>query len=165
MTARALQAASIGGAFFTTTAVIHDLGAANVARLSITGAALGAAAACDLAERRIPNRVTVPAALALLVLLAATSTGFGRIACGLAAAGLLFGIGLVRPTAIGMGDAKLALVVALGLTNKALIGLAAGFVLAAIFATERVARRPGTREDAIPLGPFFALGSLIALLM
>lgn len=164
MTVRALQAASAGGALFTTTAVFHDLGAASVARLSITGAALGAAAGCDLAERRIPNLVTVPAALVLLVLLAATSTGFGRIAGGLAAAGLLFGIGFVRPTAIGMGDAKLALIVALGLTDKALIGLASGLVLAAIFASERIARSRGTRGDAIPLGPFFALGSLIALL-
>jgi Flp pilus assembly protein protease CpaA len=164
MSNRTLQAAAVGGALFCTTAVIDDLGAASIARLSITGAALAAAAACDLAERRIPNRVTVPAVLALLILLAASGTAFGRIAGGLAVAGLLLGIGVLRPRAIGMGDAKLALVVALGLTDKALIGLASGFVIAAIFATERIARGSSTRGAAVPLGPFLGLGALIALL-
>jgi len=164
MSNRAPQAAAVGAALFCTTAVIDDLGVAGIARLSITGAALAAAAACDLAERRIPNRVTVPAALALLILLAATGTAFGRIAGGLAVAGFLLGIGVVRPGAIGMGDAKLALVVALGLTDKALIGLGSGFVLAAIFATERIARRSSDCGASIPLGPFLALGALIALL-
>jgi leader peptidase (prepilin peptidase)/N-methyltransferase len=164
MTTRTMEAAAVGGALFSTTALIEDLGGASVARLSITGAALAAAAACDLAERRIPNRVTVPAALALLVLMAATGTGFGRIAGGLAVVGLLLGIGLVRPAAIGMGDTKLALVVALGLTDKALTGMASGFVLAAIFASERIARGSSSRGTAIPLGPFLALGALIALL-
>jgi prepilin signal peptidase PulO-like enzyme (type II secretory pathway) len=63
-----------------------------------------------------------------------------------------------------MGDGKLALVVALGLTDKAVIALASGFVLATVFATERIVRGSSRRGAAIPLGPFLALGALIALL-
>jgi leader peptidase (prepilin peptidase) / N-methyltransferase len=164
VTFRRLQAGAVGAAIFSATGVVDYLGVVSIARLSIMGAALGAAAACDLAEQRIPNWVTVPAAVALLILFAATGTAFGRIEGGLAVAGLLLGICLIRPGAIGMGDAKLAIVVALGLTDKALIGLASGFVLAAIFAIERIARSSSTRGAAIPLGPFLALGALIPLL-
>ena len=77
-------------------------------------------------------------------------------------ASLLFAIALVKPEAMGMGDAKLALVVALGLTDKALVGLASGILLAAIVAAARLASTRGTAR-AVPLGPFLALGALLAL--
>jgi leader peptidase (prepilin peptidase)/N-methyltransferase len=106
--------------------------------------------------------VTLPAALALLVVLVATGTPLAEFAAGLAVAALLVGIGLVWPAAIGIGDAKLALVVALGLADRALVGLACAFLLAALVAGGRIAGR-ASRREAIPLGPFLALGALIAL--
>ena len=87
----------------------------------------------------------------------------GRIAAGLLVAAALLAVGLIKPDAIGMGDAKLALVVALGLTDKALIALALGMLLAAIVAAPRL-RRGEARNSTLPLGPFVALGALIALL-
>ena len=163
MTVRSLQAAVVGAAIFAVVAASEALGAAGIARLAISGAALAAAAVFDLSERRIPNRVTLPAALVLLAIWAATGAASGRIAAGLAIAAALIAIALVRPDAIGMGDGKLALVVALGLLDKALVGLACGLVLAAIFAAARLAPRSAARTSAIPLGPFLALGALIAL--
>jgi leader peptidase (prepilin peptidase)/N-methyltransferase len=163
MSLRALQAAALGAATFGVAAWVEHVGAAGIARLAIRGAALAAAAAFDLSERRIPNLVTIPAALALFVLWAASGATPGRVAAGLAVAGVLLVTGLLRPDAIGMGDAKLALVVALGLMDKALIGLACGLLLAAIFGAARLAARSGGRKSAIPLGPFLALGALIAL--
>ena len=68
MSVRALQAAAVGAAVFGGVAAVNDAGSAGIARLAISGAALAAAASFDLSERRIPNRVTIPAALALLVL-------------------------------------------------------------------------------------------------
>lgn len=163
MSRRVLQAAALGAATFGVVARLEGVGAVGIARLVISGAALAAAAASDLSERRIPNRVTIPAALALLALWSATGAWSGRIAAGLATAGVLFAIGLWRPDAIGMGDAKLALVVALGLLDKALIGLACGVLLAAIFAVGRLAAGSAGRRSAIALGPFLALGALVAL--
>jgi leader peptidase (prepilin peptidase)/N-methyltransferase len=159
---RYAAAGCAGAAAFAAVAIGAGLATAGVVRVSISGAALAAAAACDLAERRIPNRVTLPAALALLVVLVATGTPLAEFAAGLAVAALLVGIGLVWPAAIGIGDAKLALVVALGLADRALVGLACAFLLAALVAGGRIAGR-ASRREAIPLGPFLALGALIAL--
>jgi leader peptidase (prepilin peptidase)/N-methyltransferase len=108
--------------------------------------------------------VTIPAALALLVVWTAAGARPGRIAAGLLIAGVLLVIGLVRPDAIGMGDGKLAVVVVLGLLDKALIGLAAGLLLAAVVAAPRLRRGRAGGSGALPLGPFLASGALIALL-
>jgi prepilin signal peptidase PulO-like enzyme (type II secretory pathway) len=162
MTVRALEAAAIGATTFAAVAVLEGTGGTAIARLAICGAALGAAAASDLTTRRIPNRVTMPAALLLLTLWATTGAEISQVAAGVGVACVLCAIGLVKPEAMGMGDAKLALVVALGLTDKALIGLASGILLAAIVAAARLA---STRDatSAVPLGPFLALGALLAL--
>jgi leader peptidase (prepilin peptidase) / N-methyltransferase len=164
MSVRALQAAAVGAAAFGGGAALNDAGSAGIARLAISGAALAAAAWFDLSERRIPNRLTVPAALALLVLWLMAGAKPGRIAAGLLVAAALLAIGLIKPQAIGMGDAKLALVVALGLADKALIALASGMVLAAIFAAPRLRQGEQARKSTLPLGPFVAFGALIALL-
>jgi len=164
MNVRALQAAAVGAAVFGGVGAVNDGGSAGIARLVISGAALAAAASFDLSERRIPNRLMVPAALALLVLWFMTGAKPGRIAAGLLVAAVLLAIGLVKPHAIGMGDAKLALVVALGLADKALIALASGMLLAAIFAAPRLRHGEQARKSTLPLGPFVAFGALIALL-
>ena len=164
MSVRALQAAAVGAAVFGGVAAVNDVGSAGIVRLAISGAALAAAASFDLSERRIPNRLTVPAALALLGLWLMTGAKPGRIAAGLLVAASLLAIGLIKPYAIGMGDAKLALVVALGLTDKALIALASGILLAAIVAAPRLRHGEQARKSSLPLGPFVAFGALIALL-
>jgi len=164
MSVRALQAAAVGAAVFGGVAAVNDVGSAGIARLAISGAALAAAASFDLSERRIPNRLTVPAALQLLVLWLITGAKPGRIAAGLLVAAALLAIGLIKPQAIGMGDAKLALVVALGMTDKAFIAFASGMLLAAIFAASRLHHGEQARKSTLPLGPFVAFGALIALL-
>jgi leader peptidase (prepilin peptidase) / N-methyltransferase len=164
MSVRALQAAVVGAAVFGGVAAVNDVGSAGIARLVISGAALAAAASFDLSERRIPNRLTMPAALALLVLWLITGAKLGLIAAGLLVAAVLLAIGLIKPHAIGMGDAKLALVVALGLTDKALIALASGILLAAMVAAPGLRHgEQAARRSTLPLGPFVAVGALIAL--
>ncbi len=164
MSVRFLPAAAGGAVLFAAVGLVEHVGEAGLARLVICGAALATAAACDLRERRIPNRVTIPAALALLVVWTAAGARPDRITAGLLVAGVLLAIGLVRPDAIGMGDGKLALVVALGLLDKALIGLALGLLLAAVVAAPRLLRGRAGGNGALPLGPFLAFGALIALL-
>ena len=164
MNLRPVQAAAVGTAMFAGIAAAGDAGVAGIARLAISGAALAAAATFDLSERRIPNRVTLPAALALLVVWAVSGAVPGRIAAGVAVAAALLALGLIKPDAIGMGDGKLALIVALGLTDRALLGLGCGLLLAAIFAATQLSSPRAGRKSAVPLGPFLALGALVALL-
>lgn len=164
MSLRFLEAAAVGGAMFGAAAAVEDAGAAGIARLAICGAALAAAAMFDLIERRIPNRVTIPAALSLLVVWAVTGARPGRIAAGLVVAAVLLALGLIKPDAIGMGDAKLALVVALGLMDKALMGLAWGLVLAAVFAVAPLWPGRSRWKSSVPLGPFLGVGALIAVI-
>ena len=164
MSAPALQAGLVGGAVFALVAAGEGLGGGAIARLAISGATLAAAAVFDLRERRIPNRLTLPAAASLLAVWALGGAAAAPIAAGLAVAALLVVLGLVRPDAIGMGDAKLAFVIALGLTDKALVGLASGLLLAALFAATRLAAGSAGRGTGVPLGPFLAVGALLALI-
>jgi leader peptidase (prepilin peptidase) / N-methyltransferase len=137
----------------------------GVVRLALCGAVLGAIAAIDLAEHRIPNRLVLPttaacAALSLIGGIAATV-----LLTGLAIVGVLLLIALARPAALGMGDVKLALLVVVGLDGDASRALAAAVVLAALaglLVIARSGRAAGRR--ALPLAPFLALGSLLVLL-
>jgi leader peptidase (prepilin peptidase)/N-methyltransferase len=136
-----------------------------VARLSLCGAALGAIAAVDLAEHRIPNRLVLPAAAACAALSIIAGMPAAALLTGLAIVGVLLLVALARPAALGMGDVKLALLVVVGLDGETSQALAAGLILAALaglLAIARCGRAAG--RNALPLAPFVALGSLLALL-
>jgi leader peptidase (prepilin peptidase) / N-methyltransferase len=125
-------------------------------------------AAIDLECRVIPNRIVLPA---VGVILAAQLAFFGShalewIACGLGAALVLFLPTLFRADAIGMGDVKLGLLLGVGLGTdvaKALLlgSLAAVPVALWILSTRGLA----ARSETIPLGPFLALGGVLALFL
>lgn len=137
----------------------------GLVRLGICGAALAAAAATDLAEHRIPNRLVLPAA----AICAALSISAGAPSAGLAAAAAvvlaLLAISLAWPRALGMGDVKLALLVLAGLDGTAIRAIALALILAAIAGLALIARfgRSAGRRS-LPLAPFIAAGSLLALL-
>lgn len=161
--ARAAALAVVSGTVFPLAAS----GAAPLAmaRFGLCGAALGAAAAIDLAEHRIPNRLVVPAT----VVCAALSLGGGwptpGIVAGLALVVLLGLVSIAKPKALGMGDVKLALLLVGGLDGDAVRALLAGLLLAALAGFMVLARygRAGGRI-ALPLAPFLAAGSLVAVL-
>lgn len=134
-------------------------------RLAVCGAALGAAVATDLAERRIPNRLVLPAALACAILTLLAAEPISRLAAGLALVALLLAVSLSQPQALGMGDVKLALLLALGLDGSSGQALLIGLALAATFALLLlVLRGRSAMQAALPLAPFFASGALLALL-
>jgi leader peptidase (prepilin peptidase)/N-methyltransferase len=125
-------------------------------------------AAIDLEWRVIPNRIVLPSAG---IILAAQIAFFGGhalewIACGLGAALVLLLPTLLKAEAIGMGDVKLGLLLGAGLgvdVAKALLlgSLAAVPVALWILATRGLA----ARSETIPLGPFLALGGVLALFL
>ncbi len=132
-------------------------------------------AVIDARTRRIPNALTYPLApvLAVLLILGALLDGDPAAAlriplAGLAGFAVLLVIALVNPRGMGMGDVKLAGVIGLGLGalgwGEVIVGLFAGFLLGGLAAIALLATGTRTRRDAIPFGPYLALGAIAALL-
>ena len=133
-------------------------------RLAIVGSALAACALHDFVQRRIPNRIVVPAAAACAALTLAAGQPLTLIA-GLATVLLLLIVSLRWPAALGMGDVKLALLLVLGLDGNDLRALALGLAFAALAGLLRVIRDGGTAwRVSLPLAPFLAAGALIAVI-
>ncbi|HEX3804633.1 MAG TPA: A24 family peptidase [Solirubrobacteraceae bacterium] len=122
----------------------------------------------DIEERRIKNRVTFPAALlALLIGLVLHLSGLpGQIVAGLAAGAFLTLFALLSRGGLGMGDAKLGFVLGLYLSKYVLVALIVGLLASAVFSLGVLASRglAEGRKTAIPLGPFLALGGVVAVL-
>lgn len=124
------------------------------------------AARTDLASRRIPNALTYPAfVIAALLVVAFAPREFSRALAGvLAGAGPLLLAAVIVHSGVGMGDVKLMAVVGLllgfpaAMTALMVAVLLAGTVSVAGLMTKRL-----RRKQAIPLGPFLALGTLYAL--
>lgn len=137
--------------------------------------ALGVAlSGIDLATRRLPNVLVLPAYPVLAVLLAAASAAgadWGRLVrAGLGAVvlfGFFFALALVSPRSMGFGDVKLAGVIGLVLGWFSwwtlAVGAFAGFLLGAVVGVGLMATGAAGRRKAIPFGPFMIAGALLAL--
>jgi len=165
MTKRRLIAAAAGAATFALCAVFLRFSPLALGRLALLGAALGALAESDLAERRIPNRIVVPAAAACATAWTASGVALFALVDGLVLVAVLLALSLFRPEAIGMGDVKLALLLVLGFDGRAVVALLVSLALAAGFGLLLLLRhgRAGASLQ-LPLAPFFAAGALVALL-
>jgi leader peptidase (prepilin peptidase)/N-methyltransferase len=125
-------------------------------------------AAIDLECRVIPNRIVLPATGIILVAQLAFFGDFALewIACGLGAALVLFLPTLFKADAIGMGDVKLGLLLGVGLGIDVVRALLLGSLAAVPAALWILATRGvDARSETIPLGPFLALGGVLALFL
>ena len=90
--------------------------------------------------------------------------GGARLGVAAAAGGFLLLVALVYPRGMGMGDVKLAAVMGLYLGRSVAPALLIGFAVGALVGIVMMARRGASaRKQAIPFGPFLALGGLVAL--
>ena len=118
----------------------------------------------DLEHRLIPDRVVLPGALVVLALRTLDEPSLAWLLGGLGAGVALFFIVLAYPKGMGMGDVKLALLLGVGLGLGVVVGLFSGFIAGAVPAIVLLVRHGrAARKQAIPLGPFLALGGVIAL--
>jgi len=165
MSRRQLISAAAGLAVFMTVAALAAAGTLTLVRLTVLGAALGAVVESDLVERRIPNRIVVPAALVCAAGTIGSEAASFALAEGLALALVLLLLSLIRADALGMGDVKLALLLVVALDGRSALALVAGLALAASFGVILLLRygRAGAQRR-LPLAPFFAAGALIAVL-
>jgi len=164
--AAAIGAAIGGGLLFLAAGIRLEADGSELARLSVLGAALGAVVASDLAERRIPNPIVVPAAVTCAVLLAMEGIHAGDLLGGLGVVALMLGLSLFRPASFGMGDVKLALLLVLGLGGLATQALVLGLVLAAAFGGALILRygRSASKRP-LPLAPFLSGGAALVVLL
>jgi leader peptidase (prepilin peptidase)/N-methyltransferase len=165
MMKRTLIGATVGSATFASAGLLASTSLLTLARLAVLGAALAAASFCDLTQRRIPNRIVLPAATGCAALTLAAGAPFSLVA-GLATVLLLLVVSLRWPAALGMGDVKLALLLVVGLDGTALRALALGLAFAALAGCALVARHGRTALGAsLPLAPFIAAGALVAVVV
>lgn len=141
-------------------------GRAAVAAFFITSLCLAAAA--DVAERRLPNRIVLPS---FVVILAAQTALYPDRALEwiLAAVGgsaALLLAHLANPSGLGFGDVKLALVLGAALGAAVVAALVVASLAAAAYAAVLLVRTGGAaRHTAIPFGPFLAFGAFVALFL
>jgi prepilin signal peptidase PulO-like enzyme (type II secretory pathway) len=155
------------------TAATALLGAACGLAFGLTLEALVGAVFCwvlvivtrtDLEHRLIPDRVVLPASVLVLVGRTVDEPSLAWILGGLGAGLGLFLLVLAYPRGMGMGDVKLALFMGCGLGLAVVVALFLGFLAAAVPAIALLVRHgSAARKQAIPLGPFLALGGVLAL--
>jgi leader peptidase (prepilin peptidase)/N-methyltransferase len=120
----------------------------------------------DLERRVIPNAVLVAGAIAAVAIAAVADPVSleARAIAALAAGGALFLVALAYPRGMGMGDVKLAAVMGLYLGRAVAPAMLIGFAAGALVGLALIARRGGSaRKQAVPFGPFLALGGIIGL--
>jgi leader peptidase (prepilin peptidase)/N-methyltransferase len=126
--------------------------------------ALVAVSATDLEHRLIPNRIVLPAAVIVLGAQTAVHPSPEWAIAALGASAFLLSAALVYPAGMGMGDVKLCLLLGAMLGRTVPIALFLGMAAALVPGVVLVARHGGkARKMGIPLGPFLALGALVAL--
>jgi leader peptidase (prepilin peptidase) / N-methyltransferase len=129
-------------------------------------AALVAITVIDLRHQIIPDVITLPGVVAGLVASVATD----RISWVQSVVGILVGGGLFVAVIVlsrggmGGGDLKLGAMLGAFLGWQALlVGLFVAVMLGGLSAVALLASRRLARKDAIPFGPFLALGGTVAL--
>lgn len=125
-------------------------------------------AAIDAKHKLLPNAIILPTTLVVGLIVAASAPGsfLTHLAYGAGLGGFFFVFGLIFAGSLGMGDAKLGFLLGLALGSKtvgaALIAFA-GLLVAALYIL--ATRGTSARKDAIPFGPFLALGGIVAFFL
>ena len=121
----------------------------------------------DLDHRIIPNKITLPAAVAAVAIgIALDRHGVPeQLIAGAGAGGFLLAFALAYPRGMGIGDVKLAAVLGLFLGRSVAVAILAGVLLGTVVGAVVMARvgvEKG-RKTAVPFGPFLAVGGLVGL--
>ncbi|MBA3636694.1 MAG: prepilin peptidase [Rubrobacteraceae bacterium] len=131
----------------------------------VLASALISLAVIDLEHRLLPNVIVGPAALAGLVLsILADPAGWWMYPLSaVAVAGFLFGLVLIYPSGMGMGDVKMGGMLGAFLGPYAALAVFLGALLGAVSGGLLMAAGKVQRRSALPFGLFMALGGVISL--
>ena len=121
----------------------------------------------DLDHRILPNKITYPATVIAVVLVAIFETDDlpEHLIAGAAAFLFLFAAAWFYPSGMGVGDVKLAGVMGLFLGRNVAPALLVAFALGTLVGIGVMAAKgvKAGRKTAIPFGPFLAVGALVGL--
>lgn len=120
----------------------------------------------DLEHKLIPNAVVYPAAAIALgaMILNDPERWWVPVTAAVGAAGFLWFLGRVKPGGMGLGDAKLALLLGAVLGASVIPALFIAFLTGSILGAVLMARfGMQARKYQIPFGPYLALGATVAL--
>lgn len=118
----------------------------------------------DLETRLIPDKVILPGAVVILALRTIDDPSLEWVLSALGAGLVLFLIVLIYPRGLGMGDVKLSAFLGAGLGINVIVAMFVGFFVAFVPAALLFVRHGrDARKESIPLGPFLALGGVVAL--
>ena len=159
---------ALTAALFAAVVAVHHADSAALVLGLVLVAFLVPIALIDIDHRIIPNRLTLPAAALAVVLGTALDPGgqVERLIAGAAAAAVLGLPALVRPTGMGMGDAKLVGVLGLFLGAAVVPAFFVAFVVGTLVGIGVIVRKGMSvgRKTPIPFGPFLALGAIVGVL-
>jgi leader peptidase (prepilin peptidase)/N-methyltransferase len=122
----------------------------------------------DLELRIIPNRILAVSVAIGLVLAAVLDPGSlpERAIAAAAAGGLLFLAALAYPRGMGLGDVKLAAAMGFFLGRNVAPAIFVALLAGSLVGLAIIARQGASaRKQAIPFGPFLALGGVAGLLL
>ena len=157
---------SLTAAVFVAVALVRGVDEGLALELPFA-AVLVAVAAIDLEHRVVPNVIVAPAAAFGVAAAAIVATGdlAEMLAAGAGAFIAMLAIALAYPRGMGMGDVKLAGTMGLYLGVSVLPALLVGFLAGTLVGVGIMARKgAAARKQALPFGPFLALGGLVGLL-
>ena len=163
-----VRAGLAGAALLAWIGVLARFGATDRAIVGLVFFALLAVlTVTDLEQRRLPNTIVVPGALAVLALQIALAPdrALEWVLASLITFLALLVVAAVNPSALGMGDVKLGLLLGAGLGAATLLGLVVGMGVAGIYGLILLARHGrAARHAALPYAPFLAFGAVVAYL-
>ena len=127
--------------------------------------ALVALTSIDLRHHLLPNLIVMPAALGVGLVVAATEPHIfvSHLLAGVALGGFLFLFAAIFAGGLGMGDAKLGLLMGLALgsaTMPAMLYALLGVFVAALWILFR--QGAASRKQMIAFGPYLAAGTVLA---
>jgi leader peptidase (prepilin peptidase) / N-methyltransferase len=150
------------------------LAVASVADFGVSGRALVGVVLCpvlvllaaiDVKHRVLPNAIILPSIVIVALIVAAADPGgfLEHLYAGLALFGFLFLFAAIFPAGLGMGDAKLGLLLGLALGSRTLSAMLAAFGVSFLAAVWILARGGlAARKQTMPFGPYLALGAILA---
>ncbi|MBS1843538.1 MAG: prepilin peptidase [Actinobacteria bacterium] len=121
----------------------------------------------DLERRIIPNKILLVVSAIGLVVVAFVDPGSlpERAAAAAGASGLLFVAALAYPGGMGMGDVKLAAAMGLFLGVEVIPAMLIALLAGSLVGVALIVRGgAAARKQAIPFGPFLALGGMAGML-
>jgi leader peptidase (prepilin peptidase) / N-methyltransferase len=120
----------------------------------------------DLDLRVIPNRLVLAGAVIAIVVIGLADVDDlpDRLIAAAVGGGVLFLVVLAYPRGMGMGDAKLVAMMGLYLGRAVAPAALVGFLVGAVVGVAMIVRHgSAARKQAIPFGPFLALGGVVGL--